>query len=93
MLEQKGLSKLGIDIGSTTAKLVLLDEENRLIFSRYERHNANAAAVVNKALDFLEKDLHLSEKDAALFRISPAITGSVGLGLLKALAFRLFRKW
>ncbi len=85
MLEQKGLYKLGIDIGSTTAKLVLLDEENRLIFSRYERHNANAAAVVKKALDFLEKDLHLSEKDAALFRISPAITGSVGMGFAESL--------
>ena len=33
--------KLGIDIGSTTVKIALLDEKNELIFSDYERHFAN----------------------------------------------------
>ena len=30
--------KLGLDIGSTTIKCVVLDDENKLIYSTYERH-------------------------------------------------------
>ena len=30
--------KLGLDIGSTTIKCVVLDNENKLIYSTYERH-------------------------------------------------------
>ena len=33
--------RLGIDIGSTTVKIALMDEENNLLFSDYERHFAN----------------------------------------------------
>ena len=32
---------LGIDIGSTTVKIAILDTENNLVFSDYERHYAN----------------------------------------------------
>ena len=35
------LYKLGIDIGSTTVKVALLDPEDNLIFSDYKRHFAN----------------------------------------------------
>ena len=30
--------KMGIDIGSTTVKVVLADEDNKIAFSRYRRH-------------------------------------------------------
>ena len=33
--------KLGIDIGSTTVKIALIDDNNTVIFSDYERHFAN----------------------------------------------------
>lgn len=33
--------KLGIDIGSTTVKLVLLDDEGGVVYSKYERHMSN----------------------------------------------------
>ena len=33
--------KLGIDIGSTTVKIAILDENNQILFSDYERHFAN----------------------------------------------------
>ena len=33
--------KLGIDIGSTTVKAAILDPENHVLFSAYERHYAN----------------------------------------------------
>ena len=33
--------KLGIDVGSTTVKLVLLNENNEIKYSKYERHMSN----------------------------------------------------
>ena len=30
--------RIGIDIGSTTVKVVVLDEQNNLLFRSYERH-------------------------------------------------------
>ena len=33
-----GILKLGIDIGSTTVKAVVLTEENEMLFSEYKRH-------------------------------------------------------
>ena len=30
--------RIGIDIGSTTVKVVVLDESNKLLFRSYERH-------------------------------------------------------
>ena len=69
---------LGIDIGSTTVKIAILDEEQNLLFSDYERHYANIqetlAHLLKKAYDQLgEHDLH------------PVITGSGGLTLAKHL--------
>ncbi len=66
--------KLGIDIGSTTVKVAVLDEENRLLFSDYERHFANIqetlAALIRKACDSVGE-----------IEVSPMITGSGGLTL------------
>lgn len=40
-MSQRDLFTLGIDIGSTTVKIAVLDEKNELLFSDYERHFAN----------------------------------------------------
>ncbi len=65
---------LGIDIGSTTVKIALMDEKNNILFSDYRRHFAEiqstAAALIREALDACG-DL----------TVSPAITGSGGLTL------------
>ena len=37
----KELHTLGIDIGSTTVKIAILDEDKEVLFSDYERHFAN----------------------------------------------------
>ena len=34
--------KIGIDVGSTTVKVVVLDEQEKICFSRYKRHHAKA---------------------------------------------------
>ncbi len=41
----------GLDIGSTTAKAVVLDEYDRIIFSRYSRHFADIRTAVSKLVD------------------------------------------
>jgi len=51
--------RVGIDVGSTTVKIVILDENDTILFSKYERHRADIRttiiAVVNEALDVAEK--------------------------------------
>ncbi len=71
--------RLGIDIGSTTVKIAILDPENHLLFSDYERHYANiqetVASLIKKARNQLGEVL-----------LSPVITGSGGLALSKHLS-------
>lgn len=64
---------LGIDIGSTTAKLVLLDGEE-IIYSKYERHFSKVREKILQMLIEI-KDM-LSKKS-----IKVAISGSAGMGL------------
>jgi len=66
--------KLGIDVGSTTVKVVLLNERNNIIFSRYDRHMSNIFDKVSELL----KDLYLQYKNDS---VSVIITGSGGLSL------------
>ena len=48
---------LGIDIGSTTVKIAILDENEKLLFADYARHYANIqetlADLLSKAYDLL----------------------------------------
>lgn len=66
--------KLGIDIGSTTVKLVLLDRNNKIVFRRYERHMSNIFEKVSE----LMLQLYEEFKD---IQTTAAITGSGGLSL------------
>lgn len=66
--------KLGIDIGSTTVKIAVLDMNNRLLFSDYERHFAN----IQETLQML---LERAVSKLGGFDVHPVITGSGGLTL------------
>lgn len=70
---------LGIDIGSTTVKIAILDSKNNLVFSDYERHFAN----IKETLSDLLKKAYASLGDITLH---PVITGSGGLTLANHLA-------
>lgn len=70
--------RLGIDIGSTTVKIALMDEENNLLFSDYERHFAN---IQETLADLLQK----AKNQTGDLQVSPMITGSGGLTLAKHL--------
>ncbi|HBC90334.1 MAG TPA: CoA activase, partial [Lactococcus sp.] len=66
--------KAGIDVGSTTVKLVVFDEDYQLIFRRYERHFSDVKTATIKVL----KEL-LEERGECSLDL--AITGSGGMGL------------
>ena len=65
---------LGIDIGSTTVKIAILDENDNLVFSDYERHFAN---IQETLADLLQK----AENQLGELTLCPVITGSGGLTL------------
>lgn len=69
---------LGIDIGSTTVKIAVLDKQQNLVFSDYERHYAN----IQETLETLLAKAH---KELGELSLSPVITGSGGLTLAKHL--------
>ena len=68
----------GIDIGSTTVKLVILDEDGQSVFGEYRRHRAHTQQTLAQLLREAEQSLG----NVAL-RLK--ITGSGGINLGKAL--------
>ena len=66
--------KLGIDLGSSTAKVVVLNDRFNLEFKKYERHNGKVKETILKTL----KDL---AKKYPKERFEVLMTGSAGMGL------------
>ena len=73
---QQSIRSLGIDIGSTTVKIALM-EGDRVLYERYERHYSQAR---QKILEMLS-DLEGIVGDTPL---RAAISGSAGIGLAEA---------
>ena len=69
--------RVGIDIGSTTVKVVVLDEENQVLFRSYERHYSKTRERACETLHSIEDMLRGKE-------VKLVITGSAGLGVAKA---------
>ena len=69
---------LGIDIGSTTVKVAILDESHKILFSDYQRHFANIQETLKELLIKAQNEL-------GDITLSPSITGSGGLSLAKHL--------
>ncbi len=65
---------LGIDIGSTTVKIAILDDAHNILFSDYKRHFAN----IRETLSALLKEAY---SQLGNIHIHPMITGSGGLTL------------
>lgn len=68
--------KIGIDAGSTTLKCIVLNEEDKILYSNYERHYSK---VREKLIEELENIKGIIENKK--FKI--AITGSAGYGISK----------
>ena len=74
MNDQKTVATLGIDIGSTTVKIAILDEKHTILFSDYERHFANIRETLSSLLQ--KAYAQIGNLD-----LHPMITGSGGLTL------------
>ena len=70
--------RAGMDVGSTTVKLVLLDEEGKTVFGAYERHCAHTQETLAELLAQARKEL-------GNCILLPAMTGSGAMNLCKAL--------
>ncbi len=70
--------RVGIDIGSTTVKVVVLDEQNKLLFRSYERHFSKTR---ERACETLHSPFRICSPDK---HIKVTITGSAGLGVANA---------
>ncbi|MBN2755727.1 MAG: 2-hydroxyacyl-CoA dehydratase [Bacteroidales bacterium] len=72
---------LGIDSGSTTTKILAIDENKQIIFSFYENSNGNPVEIVRKGLLEFKNQLDKENKTIEIYR-----TAVVGYGedLIKA---------
>ncbi len=73
--------RLGIDVGSTTVKLVLLDEFDNIVYKKYERHMSSVFEKVQELLEGMLKELGDLE-------VKCVITGSGGLALSEKIGAR-----
>ena len=68
------LLRVGIDVGSTTIKVVVLNKEREMIYKKYARHFSEINSV-------LKENLHALSKVIEDRKFSLALTGSAGMGI------------
>ncbi|MBQ8845707.1 MAG: 2-hydroxyglutaryl-CoA dehydratase, partial [Lachnospiraceae bacterium] len=78
MTEKKNFYSLGIDIGSTTVKIAILDPSGLVVFSDYTRHFADIQGTLATLLEKAKEQL-------GELTLHPVITGSGGLTIAKHL--------
>ena len=83
--QQDIIYNLGIDIGSTTIKAIIIDADKQVLFKEYRRHNADIVTsgrlILNKILESF---------NGCKFRVT--LTGSVGMGYAERLGYRFVRE-
>ena len=70
----KSVLNVGIDVGSTTIKLVVLDHEKKILYKNYARHFSEIGNALQENLTHLKSIV--GEK-----KFSFALTGSAGMGI------------
>ncbi len=67
--------RLGLDIGSTTIKCVVLDDEGKLIYSTYQRHYSQITEKIGEILSLVRGEVKGAENALV------ALSGSAGMGV------------
>ncbi len=67
--------RLGLDIGSTTIKCVVLDEDNKIIYSTYQRHYSQITEKIGEILTAVREAIPGVENAKV------AMSGSAGMGV------------
>lgn len=71
--------KIGLDIGSTTLKAIVFDNESKIIYKKYERHYSKIAEKAVVMLHDIKKELNSCSADTK--NHSLCISGSAGMGI------------
>ena len=77
--------RAGIDVGSTTVKLVIIDEREKILFGEYRRHMAHTQKTLKALLD----EAYASLGDC---RLRVRITGSGSINLARALGIEFIQE-
>lgn len=70
--------RIGLDVGSTTAKMVVIDSGGHTVWSHYERHNARIQDLLR---DYLAKVMEVTGDDDVCIKV----TGSIGIATAELL--------
>ncbi|WP_300282618.1 2-hydroxyacyl-CoA dehydratase [Peptacetobacter sp.] len=81
----ESLYKVGVDVGSTTVKIVLLDKENNILFKKYQRHYSDVKKSIIEVLNDVYEIIGNSP-------IKIIITGSGGIGVSKKLGVKFVQE-
>ena len=97
-MTKEKLYYLGIDIGSTTAKIMLLDHNNKVVYQKYQRHMSRVRETTLKILSEMRDELFCEYSDTdshgeasensrvnmEKVSVKTAISGSAGLGVAES---------
>ena len=75
---EKAKYSIGLDVGSTTAKVAVIDGKKNLIYSKYERHNARVKELVSHYFDEINQLIGDT-------KVNICVTGSVGMATAEQL--------
>ena len=67
--------RIGLDVGSTTIKCVVLDDNDKIVYKTYERHFSQITNKTIELLTMLKKDIIKDDKCSLM------IAGSAGMGM------------
>lgn len=76
---------IGIDIGSTTMKVAVLDSNRQLVYSDYRRHNANIRGTAREVVRNIYNEL-------GNCNLNVVITGSVGMGYAERMGLKFVQE-
>jgi len=85
MMRKRIVFRLGLDVGSTTAKIVVVGNDNRVIHSKYVRHNTRIIETVLALLDGIKDVVDDSS-------VQLTVTGSAGYGLSEKLDMKFIQE-
>lgn len=80
--DQKGIDsmyKIGLDVGSTTLKCIVFDENSDIIYQKYERH---LSLIAQKSAEMLSEAATILPTDT---KAALCVTGSAGMGFAEAM--------
>ncbi len=75
-MSTKNIYKVGLDVGSTTVKLAVIDKANKVVMSKYVRHKSRLREATQSLINEVSDRLGNIDVDLA-------VTGSGGLGISK----------